>query len=214
MKTLFLEARKQHNRIVFPSMDFLPQKIGLLYTIQFKDTLPLLKSHLESMGKKVFIGKGNLAYDGQVLGCDASSARAIESKVDCFVIITSGKWHASSVFLSIEKPLYILGDEKIEKVDIEYFKQKRKAALSKFLFSDRIGILVTTKPGQQKFKQALKLKEELEKKDKICHIFIADNININEFENFKIDFWVNTACSGLIFDSQKIINLEEYYSIK
>ena len=45
--------------------------------------------------------------------------------------------------------------------EIEQLKIKRKTALMKFLNADKIGILVSTKPGQENMKQAQKIKEKL-----------------------------------------------------
>ena len=68
------------------SLDFvdkalpLPGKtVGLLTTTQFRGWLPRVREHLESKGYKVLIGRGGrrIAYDGQLLGCDYSAARAV-----------------------------------------------------------------------------------------------------------------------------------------
>jgi len=47
----------------------------------------------------------------------------------------------------------------------------------------------------------------LQKKLPNSYIFIFNNFNENELENFpNIDFWINTACPRI--DSKNIINLE------
>ena len=55
-------------------------------------------------------------------------------------------------------------------------------------------------------KEAETLKKKLEKSNKEVYLFLSNNINPAEFENFPIDCWVNTACPRLDFDSRKIIN--------
>ncbi|MBS3073536.1 hypothetical protein J4465_01940 [Candidatus Pacearchaeota archaeon] len=45
-------------------------------------------------------------------------------------------------------------------------------------------------------------------------MFIANNLDLNQFENFpEISIYINTACPGLMLDSDKIINLEQVEEI-
>ena len=76
----------------------------------------------------------------------------------------------------------------------------------KYLNADKVGILISTKPGQQNLKKAIEFKKHL--KNKTSYLFIANNINPNEFENFGILSWVNTACPKLDFDLP-IINIRD-----
>ena len=79
----------------------------------------------------------------------------------------------------------------------------------KFLSSKTIGLLVSTKIGQES-KAYLKIAEKIEKINKNVYIFLTDNIDVREFDNFNyIDFWVNTACFGLGLDSLGVINLQD-----
>ena len=49
---------------------------------------------------------------------------------------------------------------------------------------------------------------ELRKKLKNSYVFICDNIDEGEFENFPgIDIWINTACPRI--DGKNIINAED-----
>ena len=62
--------------------------------------------------------------------------------------------------------------------------------------------------AERNFKKALKLRKKLEEKGKEVKIFLADNINIEELENYGIESWVNTACPALTFDS-RVLNINE-----
>jgi len=211
MKTLFIEAKKKNFEEV-GEISVPYAKIGLFYTIQFKNLFDKIKLKLEKEGKKAVIGKGIL-QDGQILGCNVESALSIEKKVDCFLLISSGRWHALSLSLFTDKPVYIMSEGRtslVSKEEIDSLKKRRKGAISKFLLSDKIGIIASTKPGQNKLKEALIIKKELEKKGKKAFLFISETINLKELENFKIDSWINTACPGLIFDFPGMINLSEY----
>ena len=221
MKTLYLEARKK--TLDVPSHDFskLPKRVGLLYTVQFKPFIDEIVNELKKQGKEVVFGQGGRAkHSGQVLGCDAGAAILIIDKVDCFLFVSSGKWHAKRIVLSLqnsshaEKPFFMLSGNGLEPIDAEDLKKSRLAIQRKFYNANRFGILVSTKPGQENMKAALSLKEKLEKAGKEAFIFIADMINPSEFENFKIDLWINTACPGLAFDFPNMANLEEIKDLK
>ena len=45
-------------------------------------------------------------------------------------------------------------------------------------------------------------------KDKQTYLFVSNNLNPSEFENFEIESWVNTACPRLDMDAS-IINAED-----
>jgi len=87
MKTLFLESR-YNGKIDFNNIEIskLPERIGLITTVQFVDFLDSIKKFLTNKNKKIIIGKGKQSYEGQILGCDSSSAENIKNKVssiDC-----------------------------------------------------------------------------------------------------------------------------------
>lgn len=200
MKVLYIESKLKNLedfRLSDDEIAKLPSKIFLAYSIQYKDLAIMIKAQLE---KKIKITQFQ-----QVLGCSK-----INSK-DPILLIGGGRFHAINLYLQASE-VYVLDNKIISRIsgkEIEFLRNKRKAALLKFLNADNIGILVTTKPGQENLNQALKLKEELTKKGKNAFIFISNNIDIDQFENFNIDSWVNTACIGLSYDNPSIINYSE-----
>jgi len=105
------------------NIDKLPNKIGLVTSLQFLDSLESIKNYLESIGKKVFIGKSEKLYKGQILGCDIVAGKQIENKVECFLYFGSGKFHALGLALSTNKPVYVLNYEmkKLELLDTRKF---------------------------------------------------------------------------------------------
>ncbi|MBU1136248.1 MAG: diphthamide synthesis protein [Nanoarchaeota archaeon] len=200
MKILFIPAIKKIESYNMGNLKKLPKKLHILYSIQYKNLAEKIKKDLEKQNFKI------LGFE-QVLGCSKIKPRAE------LLLIGSGKFHALNIAFSTSKQVYIYSCGKLEKIskqEIENFKIKQKTKLSKFYASDNIGLLVSTKPGQ-KFKDSEKLKKDLEKEfpNKNFHIFLSNIININELENFQIDFWINTACPGLELDSNNIINYED-----
>jgi len=210
MKMLFLEA-KYEGKINLSKLDSskLPSKIGLISTVQFIDYLDSIKDKLKD--KKIVVGKGKQKYKGQILGCDASSAKVIKDKVDAFLYIGTGKFHPLIVGVRTLKPVFTLNPisgefKKIEKKEIEKYQKKKKGALLKFFSSKEIGVLVSTKKGQY---HDIKELEFLEKKypDKNFYVFVAETIDYNQLENFNfIEAWVNTACPRIEEDI-KIVNI-------
>ncbi len=196
MKIMFVEAKRKFSDFDVDSINLsvLPEKIFLAYSIQYEKLAEKIK---EKLGNRI-------AGYKPVLGCSK-----IKSKHP-ILLISSGKFHALHLALQ-DNVVYILEGNLIRKLDekeTEKIKAKRKAALSKFLSANRIGILVSTKPGQENLKKALALKKKLEKKGEKIQIFLADDINLSELENYNIDSWINTACRALSYDS-RIINLHE-----
>lgn len=198
MKIMFVEAkRKLDVDIDNINFDILPEKFFLAYSIQYKELAKKIREKLNNLGKKIMEFK-------QVLGCSR-----LKTKYP-ILLIGSGRFHALNLALQ-GNTVHIFEGSKINKLDekeISKIKAKKKTALSKFLSADNVGILVSSKPGQENLKKAIILKKKLDKRGKKTKIFLSDNINIEELENYNIDSWVNTACSALSFDS-RIINIEE-----
>jgi 2-(3-amino-3-carboxypropyl)histidine synthase len=185
----------------------LPQKLGLVSTVQFLDYIDEVKSTLEKAGKQVFTNKIRQKYDTQLLGCDQGAAMKDADKVDAYFYFGTGGFHPLGVVIAAEKDVYCYDplssiQTKIPKEQGIKMNQKRKGAYLAFLSADNVGILVSIKPGQNLFKKAMELKER--HKDKNCYIFVQDTIDFNQLENFPfIDVWINTACNRIMDDAEK-----------
>ena len=195
VNTIFVPARAKVDALkVLKKIKVKEKKIGLLSTIQFRDQLEKVKEFLEKKGYEVHIG-------GQVVGCNANNALKIKDKVDIYLYIGSGEFHPIElVDRGSIADVYIVNpfSEKITKFtkkDLEMIKKRKDGKISKFLMSKKIGILVSTKPGQEFFKTALNLVKRL---DKESYVFLDNEIDLNQLENFNdIEFWINTACKRL-----------------
>ena len=200
MKTLFIPAKsksKVNKSKVVSISRRLPKKIFIAYSIQYKDTAFEMKDILSKDHAVMGIV--------QVLGC--SKIKFSGKKPGAILLIGSGQFHAVSLAIESDLPVYKLETNKLIKInekDIEDFRRNQKISYSKFLNANKIGVLVSTKPGQQNLKKALKIKI----KDKKPYIFLSNNIATKEFENFGLNSWVNTACPRLDLCSNQIINLD------
>lgn len=188
------------------------QRIGLITTIQHVKQLPAVKEVLEKAGKEVFIGeKGWRGYDGQILGCDVSTALKVNSKVDCFLYIGTGYFHPIGAIKDITKPLYI-GDpytKEIKKITNRDLEKEKALRMTKAGDAQKFGIVVSTKSGQMhhstenNLKAAYKLKEELEAKGKECYLITVDLILPDVLLPYKLDAFVITACPRVVIDDWK-----------
>lgn len=216
---MFIEARSKTPVSFKKTILKLPEKIGLVTTVQFIGQIKEVKSMLEKKDKKVFLGKGkHTAYQGQVLGCDVDAAISIEKKVDAFLYIGSGLFHPIAISLKTKKDVFTFNPltnkfDKVDKKEVEKINKRKKGALIKFLSSKEIGVIVTTKPGQEQLKEAFKLKNKF--RDKNFYFLIFDTIDFGQLENFPfIECFVNTACPRIALDdsikiNKAIINLED-----
>lgn len=208
MKQLLIKAGYKTDYSVptalLENFEQIPDKVGLVSTIQFSDFLKEVKKKLEKAGKKVF-----LTGEGLILGCNASSALAIEAKVSAFLYVGSGKFHPIQMAMALKEKKKIftfnpLTEEfsELSWEEVEKFKTKKSVSKVKFLSADHVGVLVSTKWGQLHLDQALKLKEKTEKKNKKIYVFLFDEFREEQMENWpEIKSWVNTACPGIGLDS-------------
>jgi len=200
MKTLFIptlsKARVDKTKISNISKK-LPKNIAIAYSIQYQSQAIQIK--------QILLKNHKITKFIQVLGC---SKPKFQKNTKAILLITDGRFHAISLSYETKLPIYILENYKLTKIskkDIENFEKRQKASYVKFLNSKRIGILISTKPGQQRLKQAIEFRKKINKKS---YLFICNNINTNEFENFGLDSWVNTACPRLDMNNNKIVNID------
>jgi len=194
------------------------KKIGIAATLQYISSLNAARDFLRSRGKTVFLGKPVTAeYPGQVLGCDYSSPKSIESRVDSFLFIGSGRFHALEFTMRTQKPVFFLDVEKRTLNEIsgerERLQRIRFAQFEKAKECRRFVVFVSTKPGQMFPGKALKAKQQLEKNGKEACIIAASELSPEKLLGMKIDCIVNCACPRLRDDFRQfkmpIINSED-----
>jgi 2-(3-amino-3-carboxypropyl)histidine synthase len=197
MKNMFIpvKIKSEVNTKKIQSLK-LPKTIAIAYSIQYKDIAEKIKNILSKNHKIIqFI---------QVLGC---SKPKFQKNVQAILLISSGEFHAIPLSIESNLPVYILEHDKLRRIsekEINLFKKRKVASYVRFLNAEKIGILVSTKPGQENLKKAITLKNKL--KNKMSYLFIGNEVNAIEFENFPdISSWINTACPRLDLDSS-IIN--------
>lgn len=191
------------------------ENIGLITSIQFVKTIPIVKEFLERNGKKAFAHK-SLQYPGQVLGCMLEAARAIDNKVDCFLCISAGEFYGRGVVLKVNKPVFNLDLERKEIYSLDDFGRKIQKIIAwnraQLKEAKKVGLLVSWKKGQ--LKMPFGLKEKLEKDGKDVYIFAMDKIAPEKLEGLKLDFIINCSCPRIGTDEVSryklpLLNIED-----
>ncbi len=178
------------------------RKVALIATAQYVHKLPEVAKWLRSKGYEVEIGspKGRVVYPGQVLGCNYSVLR--ESKADAVVFIGDGLFHAVGAAIYTRKKVYAYNplSRELQEVDAKDFERKRYLEVSRCVGKSSAGILVSSKPGQRRLKQAERLKKIGRENGLFCSIIYLNNIRAEELYNLPFDFYVNTACPRITYD--------------
>jgi len=222
MKTLFIEA-KHKERVELPStlIRVLPEHIMLFTTVQFIDNVDAWKKALEEAGKKVTLIKPEHAkHEGQLLGC---SIKRFKQDFDAFLYVGDGLFHPKALMLKNDKPVFAYNPfskkfSKIDEKEVEQMRKRAMGALTKFIASKEIGVLISTKPGQNRMKQAYELEKRYPGKN--FYLLLSNTIDFSELENYPfIQCFVNTACPRIAYDdSEKIrkpvINIEDLEKLK
>ena len=199
--------------------------VALFASVNFLK-LDTVKKQLKNF--KILTTKAKRTHvESQILGCDAyhdSFEKNIIGEADTILYVGDGLFHPKALLLSQKKvkPVVIWDpvNEKMNIITEEDIKKqllKAKGNFTRYLAAETIGILVSTKPGQQYFNRAKELKEKLEKEGKKAYIFIDNTLQINLLENYPfIDAWVNTSCPRIGTDDittipQPLINIKEAF---
>jgi len=197
VRTIFIPAKSKATLNKSKIKDLskkLPKDLAIAYSIQYQELAFEIRK---------ILANHNITSIIQILGC---SQPKFPKNTKAVLLIGSGRFHAVSLAYETKLPVYILEKNQLTNIsekDIELYEKKNKASYVKFLNANNIGILISTKPGQENLKRALNLKKKLKKNS---YLFISNAINISEFENFALDAWINTACPRIDMDSS-VINI-------
>lgn len=221
MKTLFLEAHVQIDiALTREQIEQLPKELGVFTTIQFIDSIQPVLEQLKKAGIKAHLLQGkHTQRPGQILGCEY-----LDYPAPAFLYIGDGVFHPQAIAIKNNKPIYcynpytkqlILFDRK----EIDAAVKQHKIAIMKFLEADAIGIIISTKPGQQFMKRCLLFKEKCEAKGKKVYMMLSNTVDFVQMNNFPfVQCWVNSACPRIgIDDKNKVdkpmVNLEDVFGL-
>jgi len=192
-------------------------KVGLCAIVQYRKHLELLEKELKEKGLKVFVGRGNLEK-GQVLGCNYTSVKEVEGKVEAVAFVGDGLFHPIGLSFAVGKPVFLVDPVQKEVRELEQekdlFLRKRIAMIEKVKQAKSVAIWVSTKRGQQRIQQAMQLKRKFEKRGKRAFVVASDFVKAEHLLGMEIEAIVCTACPRIALDDsssfkQPIVNSAE-----
>jgi 2-(3-amino-3-carboxypropyl)histidine synthase len=179
---------------------FSGDRIGLVTTSQHLHLLPRMVEFLGERGIDAVVsgGYGRTRFPGQVLGCSFSGAR--ETGCGEILYVGTGLFHPEGIQLATGARVIALdpylGSAGL--VDAGRLKRRRFALLEKARGADRIGIILSTKSGQQRLALARRLAAL---SPKAVLVAICE-VTPDELLNLGFGCYVNTACPRLAYDDQ------------
>ncbi|MCL4438030.1 MAG: diphthamide biosynthesis enzyme Dph2 [Candidatus Thermoplasmatota archaeon] len=182
--------------------------IGLLCSIQYLDMMYEVQRQLERLGFRTVIGKQDrrMKYPGQVLGCNFSAAHSISGQVDCYLVVSTGKFHGIGTQLSSDKPVFILdlnlrGIEDISG-ETDRFLRRRYARIFQARDARRVLVVVDSKIGQYRMRLAETIMAQARAMGIEPVLIVANEAKPSDFENMMCDAVVFTGCPRVPIDEE------------
>jgi len=177
------------------------KKVGLTTTVQFLEYLKILQQELKENKIEAIIGKGKRTLDGQILGCNYTSANV---KANTIIYLGDGLFHPLGIHYATKKRVLLANpfDSKIKELTDKKndFLKKRILLIERAKEATNFAILVSTKEGQNKINEAKKIKKELEKAGKGAKIYTMDYITNDTMLGVNAEAFINTACPRISID--------------
>lgn len=174
--------------------------VGLVTTIQHAHLVPAMGSFLQEMGFEVHISKGSerTPHPGQVLGCSFEAATTTGAAEILYV--GTGLFHPIGIALSTQSRVIALDPITgiASEVSSDTLLRRRFAVMEKARRAASVGIIVSTKSGQQR----LDLARRLASLSPIATIVMMREVIPDELLNLGFEMYVNTACPRIAYDDQ------------
>lgn len=217
MKVSFVKVNYEGTvKIPANVIEKLPKKVMLFLTAQLMHQKESIIEQLKKAGKKVVLEKPrHTREEGQILGCDTEP---IEGDFEAFFYVGDGMFHPQALIIKNDKPVHVWDHAnkkylKLTNKDADMIRKKLGVAQTKFLMSKNIGVLITTKPGQNKLLQFMKIRTKYP--DKEFYFLVNNNVDFKGLEDFPfVECFVNTACERIATDDyskfhKSILNFED-----
>lgn len=179
------------------------KRIAIVGTASYAWKFDDVAVKLEKAGFEVELNKGRgVELRGQVLGCNYTCLD--ETCADAVVFIGDGAFHAVGASIYSGKKVYAYSplSGEIQEIDTSEFLKRRYVAVSRAMMSASFGILVSTKPGQNRLNLAKRLQKIALERGFTAEIIVSDEITPELIENFRFDCYVSTACPRIAYDDQ------------
>lgn len=205
---LYIESRSdvELDESILDVLSDLPQRVGLLATIQYLGLIPIVKCILESTGRIVSVGEGDdrIMYPGQVLGCNCTAAESVKDEVDGYLFIGEGDFHPLAAAFGMQKKIMVLNPITREVRDMSETRdrilRRRFAAIQGAKEARSFLVLVCSKIGQNRSSLADDVVRMLKENGRTAHKVIIEEISPMALMSYQVDAFVNTACPRVAMD--------------
>jgi 2-(3-amino-3-carboxypropyl)histidine synthase len=184
------------------------RRIGLVTTVQHVHMVDEIRELLRVRGFMVYVGEGaeRAPHPGQVLGCHYGNAQAVAGDVEAYLYVGGGEFHPKGLILSTGKPV-VVADPYNASVrlmtmdDLMRLAKRRVAQIAAAGEAERIGVLVSSKPGQRATMVAETLRSRFAAKGCEAVIIYLDEVRAEHLNNFvEAQAFVDTACPRVAID--------------
>jgi 2-(3-amino-3-carboxypropyl)histidine synthase len=175
-------------------------RVGLVTTVQHIHLLDAVAEELRRAGFEPVVagGSGRTPHPGQVLGCSFRAAR--ETGAREILYVGTGLFHPLGVQLATGARVVALdpytGQASI--VSAERFLRQRFGLIERARNAERIGIIVSSKSGQQRLDLARRLAGLSDR----AVLVMMREVTPEALLDLGFDAYVNTACPRLAYDDQ------------
>ena len=226
LPTFFVEMRQEGRGAATLAADLarspLPRRLGLVCSIQHLDLLPVLAKELEARGFTPKVGRGGqrLTYAGQALGCNYTGAEDVETDVEGYLFLGTGRFHPLGLAYAVDRPVWALdplSGELSEPLDREGMIRRRLLTIAQAAGARRWGILASSFDGQNRQGMAFALKARAEARGREADILVFDRLDPRDLVGRALDAYVCTACPRIALDDgeqfpQPILTPPEFLS--
>ena len=187
--------------VVANALPLLKEKtVGLVTTVQHIHMVPRMETFLREKGIDVRVADGGTRAPnrGQVLGCSFAAARDTHAPEILFV--GTGVFHPIGIALSTGARVIALDPLAgiAQEVSGDALLRRRFAVIEKARDAESIGIIVSSKSGQERMALAQRLSALSTK----AVIITMREVSPDELLNLGFACYVNTACPRLAYDDQ------------
>jgi len=173
---------------------------GLVTTVQHAHLIPAMERELKRLGVRVAVadGTGRTPLRGQVLGCSFGTAR--DTGAGEILVVATGLFHATGIALATGKRVIALDPLSGTATEVtgEALLRRRFGLIEKARTAETIGIIVSSKSGQQR----IDLARRLAALHPGAVIVQVREVTPDELLNLGFAAYVNTACPRLSYDDQ------------
>lgn len=194
------------------------KRVGLVASIQHVHSLEKISEMLRKHEYIVSIAKP--AYDamlsGQILGCEYSAALKLHGKVNAYIVLAGGYFHALGLGMLVDEPVIIIDPYRQQVIDpsgdIKRLKAKRFYVISMLRNKpiNTVGIVIGSRPGQFRPVLVNYIRKLLEEHNIKYYLITSTYINKEQLISIdnalNLDLYVITSCPRLPID-----DLSDFY---